>query len=377
MADLPSAVPQFWAGQNLTLGLVVRVDGSAYSLMGVPSPLDGVQAAAVTSAEYTSTHTVFNLTAGTASITLDFFSPVSPSNYVRQSLPFSYLTVSTSSTVSTSVQVYADIDETWTGQTGSTVSNFTTSGDDSVFQLSVNGAYLYSENSDQALWGNVVFASRSSASSSLSTQSGNSSDVRGQFAANGSLTNSEPTYAAGDVVAIAQDLGNVTASTSVNFAFGYVREEAINYLGQARTGFYRATSNDPVTALSAFLDDYDDALTESQTLDSELLSSSTASAGSNYSDIITLSVRQVYGSIDVTIPNDSLDTSDVLVFLKEISSDGNVNTMDVLFPAFPIWYVMDPEYIRLSLEPVVQYLATGRWTQVRFFLIWSYRRLLD
>ena len=365
MADLPTSVPQFWAGQNLTFGLLARIDGSAYALMGVPSLPDGTEAAIVTSAAYTSTHTVFNLTAGNASITLDFFSPVSPTNYVRQSLPFSYLTISTSNTTSSSIQLYADIDETWTGQTGSTVSNYTTSDNTSAFQLTVDGAYLYSENADQALWGDVVFASRPSASSTLSVQSGNSTEVRGEFVANGSLANTEPTYAAGDVVAIAQDLGGVTASTSVTFAVGYVREEAIDYLGQARTGFYRATYSDPFTAVSAFFDDFDAAATESQSFDSELLSSSTASAGSNYSDIITLSVRQVYGSIDVTIPNDTLDTSDVLVFLKEISSDGNVNTLDVLFPAFPIWYVMDPEYIRLSLEPVVQYLATGRWTEVR------------
>jgi hypothetical protein len=37
--------------------------------------------------------------------------------------------------------------------------------------------------------------------------------------------------------------------------------------------------------------------------------------------------------------------------------------VDVIFPAFPIWYVMAPEYIRLLLEPILQYLATGLWTQ--------------
>jgi hypothetical protein len=38
--------------------------------------------------------------------------------------------------------------------------------------------------------------------------------------------------------------------------------------------------------------------------------------------------------------------------------------VDVIFPAFPIWYVMSPDYLRFLLEPVVQYLATGRWTKV-------------
>ena len=342
---------------------MARVNGTAYSLLGVPSPPSGILTASLTSAEYTSTHTYFNLMAGTASIILDFFSPVSVSNYLRQSLPFSYLTISVLNNASNAIQIYGDIDETWTGQTGSTVSKLTTSGSTSIFLLSVAGAYLYSENNDQALWGDVIFASRPSASSTVSVQSGGSGDVRSQFAVNGSLTNSEQEYVIGDVTAIAQDLGDVLAG-SVIFAIGYAREAAINYLDQPRTCFYRATYSDTVTAVSAFLDDFEEAQIESFSVDSELRSRSIRSAGTNYSDIVTLSVRQTYGGLDVTIPSDTLNTGDVLVFVKEISSNGNVNTVDVIFPAFPIWYVMDPEYIRLALEPVVRYLALGRWKQV-------------
>ena len=38
-----------------------------------------------------------------------------------------------------------------------------------------------------------------------------------------------------------------------------------------------------------------------------------------------------------------------------------MNTVDVLMPMRPIFYVMAPEYIRLTLEPVMQYLASGAW----------------
>jgi len=38
-------------------------------------------------------------------------------------------------------------------------------------------------------------------------------------------------------------------------------------------------------------------------------------------------------------------------FLKEISSDGNVSTVDVLFPASPAWIYADPGYLALLLEP--------------------------
>lgn len=87
---LPYAESQFWAGQNLTWSIMARVDGDTYSLMGVSTPdEDGIIPAAVRNAEYTATHSVFTLSAGELVFKLDFFSPVSPWNYLRQSLPFS------------------------------------------------------------------------------------------------------------------------------------------------------------------------------------------------------------------------------------------------------------------------------------------------
>lgn len=88
--NLPHAEPQFWAGQNLGWSVIVRVDGRAYSLMGVQhANASDIHPAIVHRAEFTASHSVFDLSAGPVALTLDFFSPVSPSNYLRHSLPFS------------------------------------------------------------------------------------------------------------------------------------------------------------------------------------------------------------------------------------------------------------------------------------------------
>lgn len=43
-----------------------------------------------------------------------------------------------------------------------------------------------------------------------------------------------------------------------------------------------------------------------------------------------------------------------MAFMKEISTDGNVNTLADLLPrALPAFYVLAPEYIRLFLEPIL------------------------
>jgi hypothetical protein len=328
VANLATATPQFWTGVNLTWSVLARVNGTTYKLFGAPESLEGSVEAGLVSADYTSTHSIFTLRAGDAIFGLDFFSPVSPKNYLRQSLPFSYLTVSVSGD-GAEVQVYSDIDESWTGQTGRTISNLTSS-DGATFELSVDGAATYEEVNDMALWGDVVFASRPENLSTVTYQSGNPASVRGQFASNGTLSGSAPTFAPGDVVGIAHDLGRVS-NASVTFAVGYVREEAINYLGSPRTGYYRASYADTVSAVSYFFDDYAAANAESLAMDSELEQKAVAAAGTNYSDILSLTARQVFGGTDLTIPGDSLDTSDVMVFLKEISSDGNVNTCELLF----------------------------------------------
>jgi hypothetical protein len=44
-----------------------------------------------------------------------------------------------------------------------------------------------------------------------------------------------------------------------------------------------------------------------------------------------------------------------------MNSNGNVNTVDVIMPMAPIFYVLSPEYIKLLLHPVLYYLHSGAW----------------
>jgi hypothetical protein len=95
IGNAPTAQAEFWAGQLLTWSILARVNGEVYSLFGVPGGIINTTAATTGAVRYTSSHTLIELTAGKANITLDFFSPVLPGtgDYARQSLPYSYLTV--------------------------------------------------------------------------------------------------------------------------------------------------------------------------------------------------------------------------------------------------------------------------------------------
>ena len=66
--------------------------------------------------------------------------------------------------------------------------------------------------------------------------------------------------------------------------------------------------------------------------------------------------------MEITLPASNIaDTSSPYIFLKEISTDGNINTVDVIYPAIAALSVFAPHWIRLLLEPIVNYLQTGSW----------------
>ncbi|KAI9711265.1 MAG: hypothetical protein M1820_002252 [Bogoriella megaspora] len=364
-SDIASAKPQFWFGNSLNWSVIAKVDNETYNVFGVSSPAEGTKSGTLVSGNYTSTHTLFEISAGDALLTLDFFSPVSLTDYTRQSLPFSYLTVTAAGQngKTPSVLVYSDIDDTWTGQSANTQRTYATVGNTSIYELSAPGHATYTQSpNEMALWGQAVFASNSNGTQ-LFSGSGPSAAVRGQFVQNGNLNDTHHAWEPkkDNVIGFSHVIGEVSSTTSVQFAVGYVRNETINYRGTAQTHYYRAQFKDSASAVQHFLQDYDDAYSEAQDLDNQVQTTATSIAGSKYADILALSVRQIFGAIDVVIPNSSLDTSKATAFIKEISSDGNVNTVDIIFPMLPFFYALAPQYIKLLVDPIVQYLETGGW----------------
>lgn len=49
------------------------------------------------------------------------------------------------------------------------------------------------------------------------------------------------------------------------------------------------------------------------------------------------------------------------LFLKEISSDGDVQTVDVIYPFFPILLYMNPSWLKLMLDPLFINQEAGYW----------------
>lgn len=98
------------SGQTLGWTGLVRVDGNTFVWMGAPDGYNDL--ANQTSYEYTSTRSIFTLTADDKiQLKVTFLSPITPNDYKRQSLIFSYMDVEVSSLDNSEhdVQIYTDI----------------------------------------------------------------------------------------------------------------------------------------------------------------------------------------------------------------------------------------------------------------------------
>lgn len=85
----------------------------------------------------------------------------------------------------------------------------------------------------------------------------------------------------------------------------------------------------------------------------------------------SLAYRQVTGSLQL-VHNHVLNKT--WAFMKEISSDGDVSTVDVIYPAFPIFYLMNPELFFLIMQPVLDYAsdqAVKYGRDIKYDLAWA------
>lgn len=374
---LPSERAEFWGGQKLGWTVMAHVGDETYSLFGMANPPAGVKAANVTGAEYTSTRSDFYLDAGDANFTLSFLSPVFPDvdddSLRQQSLPLSFLTVTAQPrSGEPDIKIYSDIGHEWLGTFEIPEINMSKSNAGKTHMWNWDRGTdikMYREENNMAQWGQVFYASSIQDGIDMTMSFGKRDEVRSNFVKSKTLGNlsagvPQTTDSGVPVTGYAHDLGNVTKATQVVFGVGSTRDKAIRFYGSDHTHYYRAKypkREQLVNAVSDAFNDLGATKSSCTTLDNKVQDESLKVGGSNYADITTLSLRQVFGAMDITIPADTMDTSKTNAWMKEISSNGDIQTLDIILPASPLFYWLSPEYIRLMIRPIAIYLEIGKW----------------
>lgn len=378
--ELPGSWQQFWTGHITAMGGLIRIDGTTYVFMGAPavplevpngnsgtpSTVSGFERALVqTQLEVTATRSRFHLQGGGVGLVVEFLSPVVPGDLRRQSIPMSYvlLTVQSLDGHTHDVQVYADISGEWTsGDVGQQIT-WAPFSDSSINAWSVQLANQHplTEQGQLAAWGSVVWATADAPG--LTVQSGQDILVRPQFIANGTLTGANDTNFRAisnnwPVFAFCRDLGAVGPSAvTVPLAIGQVRTPAVSYLGQNLQPLWSSYFSGWQDMAGFFLSDLGNASKQADRLDQQVRTDAIAADSSAYAGLCAISLRQAYGGTELVTGPDGMPWA----FLKEISSDGNVSTVDVVYPGSPAWIYADPAYLGLLLTPLLAYAETGGW----------------
>ncbi|KAI1819556.1 glutaminase GtaA [Xylaria intraflava] len=356
--NLAGEWPVFWQQQITAWTGMIRVDGTAYQWMGaVPNSVNVNQ----TEFSYTSTRSNFVMNVGgKVEMNITFLSPVTPKDLKRQSLTFSYLDVGVHSLdgAKHNVQLYADVSGEWSSGdiTAPIEWDYGTSDGVAYHKFYRKSQTEISETNQLPNWGTFYWTTGNT--KGLTYQSGADVDVRGTFTSKGALPNTKDTNFRAinsnwPVFGFAKDLGSVSTSpVNTLFTIGLTQDNAIQLLGKGSDlttyqSLWKSYFNSDLAAVTFFYNDYKTAAGLATDLDNQVASDSIAAAGQDYLTITSLSVRQTFGALQFTGTD-----SEPLVFLKEISSDSDIQTVDVMFPAMPLILYTNPNILKYLLDPL-------------------------
>jgi hypothetical protein len=366
--------------QILGWSVLVRIDGLTYSFLGDVSggsaSLNGT--VNVTDTVITPTQTVVAAQAGPMQVNLTFLNPIEPGDWVKQSIPFSYLALSAKSLdgAAHTVQVYSDVSGEWTsGDRSQVIFWGTTSIDNVVYHtVKLQNPAIFNEISSMAEWGSFYYAMEST--NNVTFKIAQDIVSRPLFVLNGVLDNQtdpnfrpiSPNFA---VFAISRDLGLIQATEDpVVWAVGLTMDPVIHYTGPfgaaTRSLFYKTQYSNDTSLIIDFLGDFANASSRAQKLDQKILQGA-APVSNLLGDLVSLATAQVYGSTQLTIGTDangSYNRSDVMMFMKNIggSNTNRVNAVETLYSAFPAFMYIDPTLGRFLLEPLLQLQASPGYT---------------
>lgn len=314
-----------------------------------------------------------NSTFNPIEITLSFLSPITPTSSVRQSIPAAYITVYVTGT--TNVDIYIDLNGQWvSGDRGKDIVwDFTETGSDGdtpiikTWRVKRRIEQHLTEFQDRAEWGTLLF----SAPSTASHESGTSALLRQHFARKGILRNTvdkkfrgimdrEPVFAFSHSFLMNSTYSSFAHTRSFLFTVAHVQDPVVQFAAARGMTMMRPLWMSYFSSVDKLLTfhylDYRHAKHLASRYSDQLRKDALKSGAEDYVDIVALSARQVLGATSFSGTPD-----DPIIFLKEISSNGNFQTIDVIFPAFPFFLYTNPRWLAYLLEPLIEHMLSGQY----------------
>ena len=146
----------------------------------------------------------------------------------------------------------------------------------------------------------------------------------------------EPVFAFSKSFVLNESSSFQASSESALFTIAHVQDPVVQFASARGLTFMRPLWASWFTSVESLLSfhylDYHNAFNFAANYSAQLTKDAEASGSEHYADSVSLTARQVLGATSFSGTPD-----DPILLLKEISSNGNFQTIDVMFPLFPFF----------------------------------------
>ncbi len=351
-----------WTGHGNALTSLLRIDGKLYRIMG-RGPGEPLEQTART---VMALHTQYTFAGAGVQVKLTFFTPAFTDDLDLLSRPVTYLTWTANATdgASHAVEILLDaspdLATSYPGQPVNTARQRTQQAD-IISVGSRDQAVLNRSGDDLRIdWGYFRIAVPHEESA---TQYTGRRLLRAYAEKALPLEDdlSIPTGQNHDLahIAIVMDLGSVQqASVSRHVLLSYNEDYAIQLFRQNLQPYWQRNGMTAGQMIDRAVADYASLEQKGAAFDTAFQQNMTAVGGDKYAWLCTLAYRQAIAAHKLVAgPN-----GEPLLFEKENFSNGDTATVDVIYPAAPIWLLFNPKLLHAEVLPVLRYAAmTNRW----------------
>ncbi|HET6386385.1 MAG TPA: DUF5127 domain-containing protein [Armatimonadota bacterium] len=354
-----------WTRREQSLRSLIRIDGKTYRLMGADPA--AVPAFPQTGLRVFPTRTIYNFDNAHVHVTMTFMTAALPHDLNILSRPLSYITwqvrsvdgarhtVSIYDSASSELVVNTPDEKVdWSrARMGTLTAMRMGTVDQPILQMSGDGVRIN--------WGYAYLAaSRAQSTSAI----GGDQTLLSSFVDHGALPARDDTRAPRavsddqPVMALVFNLGVIGAApVSRHVMVAYDEIYAIKYFGQKLRPYWRRNGATPSTLLQSAEHDYTNVSQRCAAFDQELMADLSREGGPRYAQLAALAYRQCLAGTGLAADANKQP----LLFTKENTSNGDIATVDVIFPMDPMMILFSPTLAKASLVPDLSYAASGRW----------------
>jgi len=367
MADqLTQDWPKHWTGRSQAMMGMVRIDGKPFRFMG--PEWRRIPALTQTSCMVYPTRTVYAFKEAGIELTVTFLSPLLIEDLNVLSRPVTYVTLEARSADGQphDVRLYYDASSEIAVNTADQKVNWSRlrAGDLQVLAIGSKDQPMLEKTGDNLRidWGYFYLALPPQEKMTLALAS--DGENRMSFMQNGVLPACDDfrmprmVSEGQPLAAAAFDLGTVTDQpVSRWLMLAYDDQFSIEYFYRKLRPYWRKGGWGPSDLLEAAARDYESLTKRCRAFDEALTADMVRAGGEKYAALATLAYRQSIAAHKLAADYDGTP----LFFPKENFSNGCISTVDVIYPAAPMYLLMNPALARAMMTPVFEYARGPEW----------------